>query len=211
MFSVIIPAFNESKYIKNTLNSIPKELETIVVCNGCTDDTEEIAKKYASKVITDTEANVSKARNLGVNVASFDNLIFLDADTLMTNTNLTKLKHALTKGVVGTCKVKPDINSIRAKAYMSFKNLFLYSRWNTGLHFCKKGVFEKINGYNENLKKKELKDFFSRCTNHGKFVVANTYVIGSMRRFEKYGYLRTVFYWIFQYIKPNKEDYPLIR
>ena len=55
MISVIIPAYNEEKYIEKTLKSIKKQnfkhYETIVVCNGCTDNTKDIAKRYADKVL----------------------------------------------------------------------------------------------------------------------------------------------------------------
>jgi len=210
MFSVIIPACNEEKYIEATLKSIPGELETIVVCNGCTDKTEEIARKYTSNIIVEKEANVSRARNLGASIARNPYLIFLDADTLMHEINLKKIEEALQKGSIGVCKVKPDIKKLKAKIFMSVKNQLLFTLWNTGLHFCKKDTWEKVK-YNESFKKKELKDFFYRCTNYGKFVIANTYAIGSMRRFEKFGYLKNIFYWIKQYLKDDKKDYPLIR
>ena len=80
MISVVIPAYNEEKYLEKTLNRLPKNLELIVVCNGCTDKTAQIAKKYA-KVISISDKNVSKARNLGAKNSSGKILIFLDADT----------------------------------------------------------------------------------------------------------------------------------
>lgn len=52
MLSIIIPAYNEEKNIKNTLNklfksvkNIDKQLEIIVVCDGCKDNTAQEAKK----------------------------------------------------------------------------------------------------------------------------------------------------------------------
>ena len=67
-FSIIIPACNEEKYIEKTLKSIPRNQEIIVVCNGCIDLTEKIAKKY-SKVISIKEKNVSIAKNLGAKIS----------------------------------------------------------------------------------------------------------------------------------------------
>jgi len=152
MFSVIIPACNEEKYIEATLKSIPGELETIVVCNGCTDKTEEIARKYTSNIIVEKEANVSRARNLGASIARNPYLIFLDADTLMHEINLKKIEEALQKGSIGVCKVKPDIKKLKAKIFMSVKNQLLFTLWNTGLHFCKKDTWE--------FQKKRIKGFF---------------------------------------------------
>ena len=52
--SVIIPVLNEEGAIANVINDIPKSLvqEIIVVDNGCTDRTVEIALKHGAKVVT---------------------------------------------------------------------------------------------------------------------------------------------------------------
>src|SRR3989344_4304719 len=62
--TVIIPAYNEEKYIERTLQAI-SGAEIVVVCNGCTDKTEDIARKYADSVIVLKEKGVSRARNAG--------------------------------------------------------------------------------------------------------------------------------------------------
>ena len=87
MISIVVPAYNEEKYIEKTLKLIPKNIEVIVVCNGCTDDTEKIAKKYA-KTYSIKERNVSLARNYGADKSHGDIIMFLDADTLI-NKNLS--------------------------------------------------------------------------------------------------------------------------
>ena len=47
--SVIIPAYNEEKYIRKTLYSLQlqkfQDFEVIVVANGCTDGTESVVRK----------------------------------------------------------------------------------------------------------------------------------------------------------------------
>ena len=51
--SVIIPAHNEENYIKKSLHSLKSQtyqnFETIVVCNGCTDNTEELVRKRSNE------------------------------------------------------------------------------------------------------------------------------------------------------------------
>ena len=157
------------------------------------------------------EPNVSKARNLGASKASFNNLIFLDADTLMHETDLKKIQKSLEKGIVGTCKVKPDVNKLTPRVLMKLKNLLLFTYWSCGLIFCNKEVWNKVNGFDETKKTSETKDFMRKCSKHGKFKIANTHVTTSMRRFEQTGYLKNIFYWIQKYSKLSKEDYPIIR
>src|SRR3989344_7457872 len=92
MISVIIPAHNEEKYIEKTLKKIPDNLEIIVVCSGCGDNTLKISKKYGKTFIIE-EKNVSSARNYGGNKAKGNVIIFLDADTLINNEVIEKIKH----------------------------------------------------------------------------------------------------------------------
>ena len=93
MFSVIIPAYNEERYIEKTLTSLPKDVEVIIVCNGCADNTFKIAKRYTKKVYSINQRGVSKARNYGAKKARYKNLIFLDADTILTNETLNDIKN----------------------------------------------------------------------------------------------------------------------
>ena len=81
--SVIIPAHNEERYLGKTLDSLRQQnflnYETIIVCNGCTDQTAEVARKYDNqntKIINLKEANVSLARNKGAEIARGKNLVF---------------------------------------------------------------------------------------------------------------------------------------
>lgn len=86
--SIVMPAFNEEKYIETSLKSIknldyPKNLiEIIVVDNGSTDNTVEIAKKYADKVLIHPYVKVGAVRNYGVKSAMGDVIAFIDSDCL---------------------------------------------------------------------------------------------------------------------------------
>lgn len=210
-FSVIIPAHNEESYIEKTLSSIPKTIKVVVVCNGCTDSTESIAKNHA-KVISVPDKNVSKARNLGAKNSLGEILIFLDADTyFISEKAFEEIEKTLKTSVVGTCKSVPDSKSLKAGIVIAFKNLFLWTNWTSGIIFCKKETFEKVHGFNEDLAKKEDRDFVNKCLKYGSFGIANCYVVNSMRRYEKYGYLKLPLYWIKESIFKNKKPYPVIR
>src|SRR3989338_10342793 len=79
--SLIIPAHNEENYLGRTLKTARHpDVEVLVVCNGWTDRTAEIARTFPVKVYHLAHRSVSKARNLGAKHARGDLLIFLDAD-----------------------------------------------------------------------------------------------------------------------------------
>jgi len=86
--SVIIPTYNGSKFIKETIESVlsqtilPKEI--IVVDDGSTDDTKNILKTYHNHVryIYQKNAGSAAATNTGIKASSGDFLAFLDHDDI---------------------------------------------------------------------------------------------------------------------------------
>ncbi|MGI5456945.1 bifunctional polysaccharide deacetylase/glycosyltransferase family 2 protein [Streptomyces sp. CA-249302] len=90
--SVIVPAYNEKECIANTLASLAKSthpIEVIVVDDGSTDGTSEIARNAAFelgmnnvRVIRQENAGKPAALNNGVRNASYDIVIMMDGDTV---------------------------------------------------------------------------------------------------------------------------------
>lgn len=87
--SVVIPVFNGEAFLEECLSSVMsqsfRDFEAIVVNDGSSDSSLEIAKEFATrdlrfKLITTPNRGVSAARNAGVDVASGDFITFLDAD-----------------------------------------------------------------------------------------------------------------------------------
>jgi glycosyltransferase involved in cell wall biosynthesis len=90
LISVIIPCFNYGAYLQQCLQSvltsaqdIPKEI--IVIDDGSTDNTPEIARQFQEHVtyIHQENAGLSAARNTGMRHATGKYLLFLDADDLL--------------------------------------------------------------------------------------------------------------------------------
>ena len=85
-FSIIIPAFNAAATLARAVESVRTQSwpahEIIVVDDGSTDSTVEIARQYgdAVRLIQQPNSGVSVARNAGAAAATGDWLAFLDAD-----------------------------------------------------------------------------------------------------------------------------------
>lgn len=105
LISVIIPLFNNEKYISRCLESIInqtyKKLEIIIVDDGSTDNSSVICSEYEKKddrikVIHKENGGVSSARNMGLEIAKGDFISFVDSDDWleidMYESMLTKLK-----------------------------------------------------------------------------------------------------------------------
>ncbi len=87
--SLVIPAYNEEKYISPCLESVVKYrtddiIEVIVINNASTDNTAAIAKKFPGvRVVDEPEKGLTKARQRGLIEAKGDLIGYIDADTRM--------------------------------------------------------------------------------------------------------------------------------
>jgi glycosyltransferase involved in cell wall biosynthesis len=98
--SIIIPAYNAETYIEECLSSMTDfmadNLEILVVNDGSTDKTEEIAERCRQRdsrivLITIDNGGVSRARNTGLEKASGEFILFLDADDYLLKPAFEKL------------------------------------------------------------------------------------------------------------------------
>lgn len=95
LVTVIIPAYNEEKYIQKCLDSLKNQtlenFEIIVVDDGSTDSTRQIASKLGVKVTSLTHGGPGRAKNYGARIASGKILVFLDADMFVEKSYLKKI------------------------------------------------------------------------------------------------------------------------
>lgn len=211
MISVVIPAFNEEQYLANTIASVRGQLvphEIIVVCNGCTDSTEKIAKKLADRVIVLKERGVSRARNAGAKAAKYDMLVFLDADTLLSPKVFQEI---VKKQGYGVARGWTESGKVKDYLFFFFKEFTQLFRSSSGLIFTSKNIFYRTGGFNERISKFEDGKFLRRAGKFGSFHLLWTPVYTSTRRYEKKGYFGTMFFWIREYFFPSKEEYDAVR
>lgn len=102
MISIIIPAYNESNVIQRCIREIynglsETEMEIIVVCNGCTDDTAEKARSMGSavRVFETPIGNKIHALNIADKEARGYPRFYLDADIILTGASIKEMSTIL--------------------------------------------------------------------------------------------------------------------
>lgn len=103
MFSVIIPLYNKAPYVAKAIESVLgqtyRDFEVIVIDDGSTDQSLEVAKTFENKsitIISQPNSGVSTARNNGVKIAKHPYICFLDADDWWHPTFLEEMKRLIT-------------------------------------------------------------------------------------------------------------------
>lgn len=133
--SILIPSYNSGKYIADTIACCQRQtypdIEVIIVDDGSTDSTYEIAKQYESDnihIYRQKNAGACKARNYAYSKCTGDFIMFLDADDLMTSDKIESQINILlpsSKNVVTFCRWErfyTDINDAQFKYSPIYKN-----------------------------------------------------------------------------------------
>ena len=111
LVSVVVPAFNEENYISECLSSLFKQdlprtdYEVIIVNNASTDKTEEIAKFFGAKVITEPKKGVVFALRRGIKETCGEIIVFTDADCRLPANCLSTILY--------TFNNEPEIKAVR--------------------------------------------------------------------------------------------------
>ncbi len=143
--SVVIPCYNEEKYLKNCLLSIinqtKKPNEIIIVDNNSTDNSIKIAKKYQKKyssikIVKEKNQGISYSRNKGFNTAKGDILVKCDADTILSKQWLAKVNLAF----------KKNKNIIAYTNHFLIYDVFLIKNWKI-FSFVYQWLFKLLSGY----------------------------------------------------------------
>ncbi len=148
--SVIIPVLNEEGAIANVINDIPKSLvqEIIVVDNGCTDRTAEIARKHGAKVVREPQRGYGNACLAGIAaVQTADVVVFLDGDYSDNPTEMPSLVQPIQDGlaefVIGT-RIPSEKGALLPQAQFGNKLATFLMRIFFGVHYTDLGPFRAI-------------------------------------------------------------------
>lgn len=198
--SVIIPAFNEEKYIGKTLESIKNvdtaglEIEIIVVDNNSVDKTANVARGFGATVYTTASPGVGFARQYGLKRAKGDVVFYTDADTIVPKDWVIRHIAVLQKPGVsctyGSFRVTGERNPFSVHAnyiqpyWIGWVNALLHIPVASGQNIVFwRELALKAGGFDENLKIFEDIDFAIRLKKMGRVVyLADSIVWTSGRR-----------------------------
>ena len=210
--SVVIPAFNEEKYLPATLASINEALrsvtdsEVIVVDNQSTDATPRLAADAGARVICEAERNIGKVRNSGAAGANGELVVFIDADTLVKPGVFEKIIHAAadTRCLGGSVAVEyeAEFRRLWVRWFMKlWPMLGKLTRMRGGaLQFCRADVFREMAGYDTTIFVGEDIEFHWRldklANKRGSYTVfiEDPKVRTSSRRWDQMGLVRMLFF-----------------
>ncbi len=209
-FSVVIPAHNEEKYIGRCIAGIkraahyayPAKVEIIVVINRCTDRTEEISKRFGAKVVVNNKKCISAIRNTGINAASGNIIVTIDADSIMSKYSLCEIRKCLQSGkyIGGGSPIRFDRMSIgilcsAAAVAVNLVPIMIKNKavLSGGMFWFYKKDFEAVGGFDEALVSLEDMDYAARLNSYGKSYgkkfgsLRHSYIITSSRKFDEFG------------------------
>lgn len=225
MLSIIIPTLNEEKYLPLLLHSIKKQdfkdYETIIADAGSTDKTLEFAKNY--NCIITPGGRPAKGRNEGAKIAKGEVLFFADSDVVLPENFFEKcLAEFKNRNLDIASFCLSPLPKTRLSSFLVdvFYNRMIVLTENILPHavgmgiLIKKDLFDKLGGFDEEIKLAEDMDLARRAKKKfkAKFgIIRSENIFFSDRRFKTDGWFSTgVKYFICElhmiFIGPVKSD-----
>jgi glycosyltransferase involved in cell wall biosynthesis len=202
VLSFVIPAYNEEKYLAPTLESIHaaaravgEPYEIVVANDNSNDRTVQVAEAGGARVVTVHKRQIAGTRNEGAKAARGEWLVFVDADTQVTEAVLRGVVDALRAGVVGGgagvrfADGPPWVH--RWVGVIAFT--MRLCGWAAGCFvFARRDAFEAAGGFDEQFYASEEIHFSQAMKKQGRFVVLRDHVLTSGRKAEKFSRWQTI-------------------
>ncbi len=114
--SAIVITYNEENNIKDCLETLKWADEIIVVDSNSTDKTVEIAKQYTKNVLNTDNNSYSYKRNIAIEAAKSDWILWIDADERVTDSLREEIKNIINK---------PEFDAYKISRKSFFINKFI--------------------------------------------------------------------------------------
>jgi len=190
--SIIIPTINEANNLPlllSDLSIIQKVGEIIIVDCGSKDKTIDVANIYGAKVYKSKERNRGLQLDLGAKNSKGEWLIFLHADTRLTNDWFIKIKSVFKGDKNFIYNFKFKINN-KKKIYrvleilVNFRSRYLKQPYGDQGLIIHKSIYLKNNGFRK-IPLMEDVDFFRRLKNKEDLKQLNLPIFTSSRKWER--------------------------
>lgn len=212
LVSIIVPVLNEEKILESTLKNIKKQTyknyELIVVDNGSTDKSVEIAKKFADKLLFEEKKGSINAMVKGFENAEGDILVTCDADSLYPKNYLKKIVNTFCKNenivaIYGPFKFIENGKISNFFVWLGYVISDFFSKIFTKTYIVgaanfaiRKDVYKKVGGYDtkSNLASQDFR-LAKRLAKFGKVkFIPSLIVYTSNRRFKEQGTVFSLFH-----------------
>lgn len=195
--SIIVPAHNEEALLAATLDAIyaaaqaaGRPYEVIVVDDGSTDRTAEIARSRGARVLSVKLHQIAAARNAGARAAQGELFLFVDADTIVSPRILRGALDALEHGAVGGgagAEFEPSAPRWARRAIALAAWIMRTANWAPGcFFFARRDAFERVGGFDERYFASEEIHLSRAMKRVGRFVLLRDKVLTSARKAEHY-------------------------
>jgi glycosyltransferase involved in cell wall biosynthesis len=174
LVSVIIPCFNGERYLAEAIESALRQtyhpIEVIVVDDGSTDRSREIAEGYGHRIrwLEHDHSGIAGARNHGVAQSRGQYLAFLDADDVWSEDKLARQMEAIARDdelgiVMGDTEqfVSPELRQELA-AKVQYVTGAVSVRM-PGAALIRRSEFDRVGGFSTELVTAEFMDWISRA------------------------------------------------
>ena len=197
--SIIIPTYNEEEFLPDLLTSIQRQyfddLEVIIADANSADKTREIAESFGCKIVPGGLPSVG--RNNGAKEAKGELLLFLDADSVLSNNYISSAieefeLHNLGIAITQIVPLEKGFINQMTHEFANYmtKQISHIKPHGAGCYgiLTYKSLHEKVNGFDENLDFGEDTDYIERVAKVSRFkVLENPRLLISTRRLEEEG------------------------
>lgn len=193
MISFVVPAYNEERLIGPTLRAIHtaaravgEPYEVIVADDASSDGTVAVAASLGARVVKVAHRQISATRNAGARHARGDVLVFVDADTLVTEAVVRAAIRELRRGAVGggaAIRLEGRIPAYAWFLQLPLVWLFRVARLAAGCFlYSTRQAFDEVGGFDETLYGAEEIALSRALSRRGRFVVLREAVTTSGRK-----------------------------
>ncbi len=216
--SIIIPAHNEEKFIFQTLKSVcdsgyPGRMEIIVVDDGSQDSTVKKAREFSKtsafdiRIFSQKHSGKANSINFALSKASYDTIVYIDADSTIKKGSLEELVQPLSDRSVaaysGAIRVKyagifswfQDVDYLVSSGWRFICGKVNATYVTPGFAAFRKSALEKIGGFSDDTLTEDIDvtirlrkaGFVSRMSNAVIFTSVPSSIMGLVRQRMRWG------------------------